>query len=292
MLRSIAGNIGLVLQIHRASIAMTDTSEALVCVDLDLQLPRKERIWIGSEEGGFWQSINYHRVPHLCSHCHKIGHLESQCKRKQRDRNLRLGADNIPVAGDQRIHQEFHPRAPPVQQNNEIQNNRFAPLAQASAIVENENPNRLAPSQGAASADLDNQLSSDLVINVPPGSVSTLENLGPSSNGCGSDTVGSTADFHSQIEHQLDSIQNQELCTGGSCSTSDEVIINAVSILSHKENVKMYRQENLSHGHDPPGQVASNEISVFPGLLFSDIRLTRAKAKKLAFQSSVNNNEF
>lgn len=53
MLRSIAGNIGYVLRVHDISLAMTDTSEALICVELDLNNPRRERIWIGVEDSGF-----------------------------------------------------------------------------------------------------------------------------------------------------------------------------------------------------------------------------------------------
>ncbi|MQL99114.1 hypothetical protein Taro_031830, partial [Colocasia esculenta] len=51
------GNFGSVLQVHDASKAMTQTHEALVCVELDIKKPRLERIWIGCDKDGFWQKL-------------------------------------------------------------------------------------------------------------------------------------------------------------------------------------------------------------------------------------------
>lgn len=83
MLQSIAGNMRPVLWIHEATSAVTETSEALVCVELDLVAQRKNHIWIEMAEGGSWQLVSYHRVPHLCLHCHKIGHTKNDCKKRQ-----------------------------------------------------------------------------------------------------------------------------------------------------------------------------------------------------------------
>lgn len=82
-LYSIAGNFGSVLRIHDRSLSMTDTSEALVCVEMDLSAKSRERIWIDLDGTGFWQKVNYNRVPLLCSYCHKLGHSVDACKRKQ-----------------------------------------------------------------------------------------------------------------------------------------------------------------------------------------------------------------
>lgn len=81
-MRTIAVNFGQVLRIHENTLAMTDTSEALACVELDLLAKRKERLWIDLDGAGFWQTVNYHRVPHLCSFCDKLGHLDADCNKK------------------------------------------------------------------------------------------------------------------------------------------------------------------------------------------------------------------
>ncbi|MQM07829.1 hypothetical protein Taro_040675 [Colocasia esculenta] len=83
-LMSIAGNLGQVLRVHESTNALTQTQEALVCVEIDIKKPRPSRIWIGCENEGFWQSINYHRVPSLCSFCRKLGHVEDECTKKHK----------------------------------------------------------------------------------------------------------------------------------------------------------------------------------------------------------------
>lgn len=86
-LRSIAGNIGPVMRIHEATLACTETSEALVCVEPNILQPRKKRIWIGYDNEGFWQPIRYHRLPAFCNSCQKLGHKEDVCA-KNRSKNL------------------------------------------------------------------------------------------------------------------------------------------------------------------------------------------------------------
>lgn len=81
-LRSIAGNFGAVLRIHDKTLSLADTSEALVCVEMDLQAQRSERIWIDLDGVGFWQKVNFNRAPSLCSFCHKLGHVVEDCKKK------------------------------------------------------------------------------------------------------------------------------------------------------------------------------------------------------------------
>ncbi|MQL83063.1 hypothetical protein Taro_015547 [Colocasia esculenta] len=54
-LRSIANNLGQVLWIHEATLAWTQTVEALVCIDLNIVVPLQEKIWIGYADQGFWQ---------------------------------------------------------------------------------------------------------------------------------------------------------------------------------------------------------------------------------------------
>ncbi|MQM13104.1 hypothetical protein Taro_046025 [Colocasia esculenta] len=58
-LRSIASNLGQVLRIHDATLAWTQTDEALICVDVDIAQPLQERIWIGYGADGFWQKVTW-----------------------------------------------------------------------------------------------------------------------------------------------------------------------------------------------------------------------------------------
>lgn len=81
-MRSIAGNFGPVLRIHDRTLAMTDTAEALACVELNLSTLRRERLWIDMNGFGFWQMVKYYKVPDLCRCCHKIGHSAGDCKSK------------------------------------------------------------------------------------------------------------------------------------------------------------------------------------------------------------------
>ncbi|MQM17454.1 hypothetical protein Taro_050426, partial [Colocasia esculenta] len=82
-LRSIAGNIGHVLRIYEPTMALTQTSEAFVYVELDIVKPRLDRIWIGCGTEGFWQKINFYRVPAIGSSCHRLGHAVADYRKKQ-----------------------------------------------------------------------------------------------------------------------------------------------------------------------------------------------------------------
>ncbi|MQM04538.1 hypothetical protein Taro_037339 [Colocasia esculenta] len=84
-LRCIAGNFDEVLRIHDSTLAWTQTAEALVRVDVDISKPLPDRIWIGYGDGGFWQSVNFHRVPPICTICRRLGHSQDACKKKVRD---------------------------------------------------------------------------------------------------------------------------------------------------------------------------------------------------------------
>lgn len=79
---SITRNLGTILRIHEATLAWTQTQEALACIDLDISKPRHDWIWIGCDANGFGQKINYHRVPSLCALYHKLGHNVDSCSRK------------------------------------------------------------------------------------------------------------------------------------------------------------------------------------------------------------------
>ncbi|MQL93732.1 hypothetical protein Taro_026390 [Colocasia esculenta] len=83
-LRSVANNLGQVLCIHETTLAWTQTAEALVCIDVDIAAPLQHKIWIGYGDQGFWQKVNYHRVPPLCKFCCRVGHSEDSCFKKNK----------------------------------------------------------------------------------------------------------------------------------------------------------------------------------------------------------------
>lgn len=135
-IRSIAGNFGAVLRLHDKTLSLADTSEALVCIEVDLLAPRRERIWIDLDGVGFWQKVNFNRAPVLCSFCHKLGHAADVCKKK-------LGRRvNDAVRQDFQLpkpKQEYRPRQDgfqPVRHNVPLMN-RFEQL-QDEAVVQQD----------------------------------------------------------------------------------------------------------------------------------------------------------
>lgn len=40
------------------------------------------RVWIGDENSGIWQKVEYEAWPMFCNFCEKIGHLEKECFKK------------------------------------------------------------------------------------------------------------------------------------------------------------------------------------------------------------------
>ncbi|MQL78237.1 hypothetical protein Taro_010679 [Colocasia esculenta] len=95
-LKSIAGNIGHVLRIYEPTMALTQTKEAFVCIELDILKTRPERIWIGCGAEGFWKNIIYYGVPAICSYCHKLGHEASECHKKNKSSDGQV-QENPPV---------------------------------------------------------------------------------------------------------------------------------------------------------------------------------------------------
>lgn len=76
---SIGNLIGRSLKIDQATANLTRPSTARVCVELDLDLPLPNRIWIGTGESGFWQPLTYENLPAYCRTCHCLGHDSDHC---------------------------------------------------------------------------------------------------------------------------------------------------------------------------------------------------------------------
>lgn len=72
--------IGTPLRMDTATQLLKRPSLARVQIELDVQKPRPEKVWIGMEGlDGFWQRVEYENVPDYCSHCWHVGHSDALC---------------------------------------------------------------------------------------------------------------------------------------------------------------------------------------------------------------------
>lgn len=274
LLTSIAGSIGKVLRVHETTLAMSNTSEALVCVELNLEKPRKDRIWIGTGSDGFWQDISYNRAPILCASCHKIGHSESLCRKK-----VSVSVNNR-KEGDQdahpKIRQIYKPKIQ-ITDNLPKHENQFEVLNQVeedSDILLEQNVN-FTPDHNIVVEKRD-------------------ESSGPSTSGsvfADSNSVNqnfTTGVFLPSIQEISESeftdadplVLAEGLAHISSPTEVQSVIkrknVGAISSISLAENSKMLSSVTTLLTKSIPKLTPP---SMFPGDLFSDTRLTRAKAK-------------
>lgn len=47
---------------------------------MDLLKDYIQRVWIAGASKGFWQKVEYERIPNYCSKCCKQGHNDVACK--------------------------------------------------------------------------------------------------------------------------------------------------------------------------------------------------------------------
>ncbi|KAG9444338.1 hypothetical protein H6P81_015678 [Aristolochia fimbriata] len=93
LLHSVASLVGRVVAIdgQTRNLSRTDVARVWVEVDLSKELPNK--LWIGIGNSGFWQAINYKRLPSYCANCCLQGHSTKRCKfnnMKARDKRSKL----------------------------------------------------------------------------------------------------------------------------------------------------------------------------------------------------------
>lgn len=269
MLKTIAGNIGPVLRIHDNTLAMANTAEATICVELNLAKVRRDRVWIGIGGNGYWQKVDYSRVPTLCSFCHKIGHVEVNCRKKMN--KIVPRKNDLGIAGQKQGKQEFRPKKVYID-NVVLNENKFEILNSLGDEMTNE-------------SDLLMDPLADAVISNPA-EVDT-SSLSSQSN---EKSVTHDSGF-------LPSIQEESVSEGpaeqlfssaeglGNISSPEEAKsvlkrrnVGAISSISLAENSKML----CNVGNIPKNHPKAAPPSMFPGDLLSDVRLTRAKAKVMA----------
>mgnify|MGYP001560426426 CR=1 FL=1 len=74
--------MGRPLQVDAATTDLKRPSVARVLVELDVAVPPVKRVWIGDENVGSWQKVEYEQWPEYCRFCERIGHLEQDCFKK------------------------------------------------------------------------------------------------------------------------------------------------------------------------------------------------------------------
>ncbi|XP_060182548.1 uncharacterized protein LOC132612262 [Lycium barbarum] len=83
------GDVGTPLSMDMATENRTRPSMAKVRVEVDLNKPKIDSVWIGIEDEdcplkGFTQKFEYENVPKFCRHCKLIGHTILQCRHAEK----------------------------------------------------------------------------------------------------------------------------------------------------------------------------------------------------------------
>ncbi|XP_027169476.1 uncharacterized protein LOC113769209 [Coffea eugenioides] len=81
-LNKLASVLGRPLKIDAATGDLRRLSVARVLVEIDVARAPAKRVWIGDEEYGFWQNMEYESWPAFCSFCERFGHDQQECYRK------------------------------------------------------------------------------------------------------------------------------------------------------------------------------------------------------------------
>ena len=81
----LAGLLGRCLKIDAATLALRRPSVARVLIEMDVSKQPPHRIWIGEDQEGFWQDVEYESWPKFCGFCSRFGHEEDECYRRNPD---------------------------------------------------------------------------------------------------------------------------------------------------------------------------------------------------------------
>ncbi|XP_071905711.1 uncharacterized protein [Coffea arabica] len=105
------GNLlGRPLKVDKATAALKRPSVARILLEVDVLNSPRSRIWIGDDQWGFWQKIEYEEYPSYCGFCSSIGHVESTCHQKHPElRPVRRARPSVPSQG----RQVFQPKGGP-----------------------------------------------------------------------------------------------------------------------------------------------------------------------------------
>lgn len=79
VLYSIASAIGKPLRIDEATASLTHPSIARMLVELDVTQPSPLRIRIDVDNFGFWQNVNFEKIPPYYASCKHLDHTAETC---------------------------------------------------------------------------------------------------------------------------------------------------------------------------------------------------------------------
>ncbi|XP_071906033.1 uncharacterized protein [Coffea arabica] len=99
--------LGRPLKVDEATASLKRPSVARILLEVDVLQSPKSRIWIGDDQWGFWQKIEYDDYPSYCVCCSLIGHTEATCHRKHPE--LRPVRRSVPASKPQ-VRQVFQPK--------------------------------------------------------------------------------------------------------------------------------------------------------------------------------------
>ncbi|KAG9444337.1 hypothetical protein H6P81_015677 [Aristolochia fimbriata] len=80
LLLSIASFVGKVIAVDGQTRNLRRTDVARVWVEVDLSKELPDKLWIAVGSSGFWQAINYKKLPSYCANCRLQGHSTNRCK--------------------------------------------------------------------------------------------------------------------------------------------------------------------------------------------------------------------
>nr|XP_027122211.1 uncharacterized protein LOC113739165 [Coffea arabica] len=84
-LMKLASVLGRLMKIDAATGNLRRPSVARVLVEIDVSRVPVKRLWIGDDEYGFWQSMEYEKWPAFCPFCERFGHVQQDCFKKFSD---------------------------------------------------------------------------------------------------------------------------------------------------------------------------------------------------------------
>nr|GMC61994.1 TMV resistance protein N-like [Ipomoea batatas] len=107
----ICAPFGRAIELDLATVRKSRPSVAKVRLEIDVTKPRLDRIWIEFVQGngmvsGFWQRIEFLRIPVYCEVCGRFGHGSLICRRGKNDRRVNDLCRENPVAEGDALHND------------------------------------------------------------------------------------------------------------------------------------------------------------------------------------------
>lgn len=76
--------MGTLVKIDGYTANRSKLHKANLCVEVDVSKPLPFTLWLKVLDTSIVIKVNYGSVPHYCSHCHKLGHLQVNCLAREK----------------------------------------------------------------------------------------------------------------------------------------------------------------------------------------------------------------